>query len=205
MNNCDITAEAMSLTTRTSFLHEIQSGDENAWQDFYRRYSAMIEDIGRKRQLTEEECHDLMIDVMVIFWKKVDEYLALSPRGRFRSYLAKLANYRALKIFSNKHRDRLAAEDSAAVDYPADVDSAYMEEWRDFIWKRALEELQNSVDTDTYQVFYMNVVQKRPVEEIAAVTRKSRNNIYVIRFRCLKKLKKLIARYRQCDEAELIR
>ena len=50
----------------------------------------------------------------------------------------------------------------------------------------------------------MSFVQKCPVAEIASVTRKSPNNIYVIRSRCMTKLKKIISQYRQLDEAELL-
>ena len=74
-----------SLTTKSSLLREIQSGSESAWHEFYSRYAAMISRIGEKRQLTAEECDDLMIDVMVIFWKKVDSYLSEPQQpGAFR-------------------------------------------------------------------------------------------------------------------------
>ena len=72
-----------------------------------------------------------------------------------------------------------------------------MAEWQAFILERALEDLKNHVDSDTYNVFYMSVVQNRPVEDIAKVTRKTPNNIYVIRSRCLQKLKQLIADYKR--------
>ena len=200
--NCN-TQTMFSLTTQTSLLREIQSGSESAWHDFYSRYAAMISKIGEKRHLTAEECDDLMIDVMVIFWKKVDAYLADPHRGKFRKYLAKLASGAAAKIF---HKNRpTAALPPEEPDYPSDVDEFYMEEWRNFILKRALEDLKNNVDSDTYNVFYMSVVQNRPVEDIAKVTRKTPNNIYVIRSRCLQKLKQLIAFYRQCEDAELAR
>ena len=193
----------VSWRTSTALLLEIQSGSENAWHDFYIRYAAMINHVGEKRNLTPEECDDLMIDVMVIFWKKVDSFLADPHRGRFRTYLTRIAEQVANKLF-HKNRQLPPPVDSEE-DYPDDIDQYYMEEWRNFILRRALEDLKESVDTDTYNVFYMSVVQKRPVEDIARVTRKTPNNIYVIRSRCIKKLKQLIAHYRQCEEAELIR
>ena len=194
-----------SLTTKSSLLREIQTGSESAWHEFYGRYAAMISRIGEKRQLTAEECDDLMIDVMVIFWKKVDSYLSEPQQpGAFRKYLGKLANNVAERIF-RKNRQTPPPPMPPDDDYPDGIDELYMEEWRNFIFTKALEDLQLAVDTDTYNVFYMSVVQKRPVEDIVKVTRKTPNNIYVIRCRCLKKLKQLIAHYRQCEEAELSR
>ena len=204
MDTIDTTGQSgtFSLTTSSTLLHEIQLGSENAWHDFYSRYADMISRVGEKRHLTAEECDDLMIDVMVIFWKKVDSFLADPNRGKFRTYLTAVAAKAAEKIFrKNRQQPPPAVED----DYPDDIDVYYMEEWRNFIFKQALEELQEAVDTDTYNVFYMSVVQKRPVEDIAKVTRKTPNNIYVIRSRCTKKLKQLIANYRQREESELIR
>jgi DNA-binding LytR/AlgR family response regulator len=115
-------------------------------------------------------------------------------------------DYAAMKIFRrNRNEDLVLAGSGDDLEYTNDVDSVYMAEWQAFILERALEDLKNSVDTDSYQVFYMSVVQKRPVKDIAAITRKTSNNIYVIRSRCLKKLKELIAGYRQCEESELMR
>lgn len=194
--------DTSSLETSSKLLLEIQSGSENAWHDFYRRYADMISRVGEKRHLTAEECDDLMIDVMVIFWKKVDSFLANPNRGRFRPYLSAIAAKAAEKILQKNRQQPDAAIEE---DYPDDIDVYYMEEWRNFVFRQALTELQESVDTDTYNVFYMSAVQKRPVEDIAKVTRKTANNIYVIRSRCIKKLKQLIANYRQREDSELIR
>lgn len=91
----------------------------------------------------------------------------------------------------------------AELDYPDEIDQDYMEEWRNFVLEKALEELKNLIDTENYQIFYMSFFQKRTAAEIAEVSGKSINNIYAIKSRCLKKLKELIAIYRQNEEAVL--
>ena len=78
-----------------------------------------------------------------------------------------------------------------------------MDEWHNFILEKAMDDLEQSVDTETYQIFCMSFLQHRPIAEISAITRKTANNIYVIRSRCLKKLKKLVSMYRQYEEEEL--
>ena len=195
-------SSSFSLPTQTALLLEVQAGDENAWRDFYCRYAAMINNIGKQRHLTAEECDDLMIDVMVIFWKRIDSYIARHQRGKFRKYLTKLTTAAADRIFRKNHKEAPPAEEP---EYPDDIDKLYMEEWQNYIFKQALEDLKAVVDSDTYNVFYMSVVQKQPVSDIARITRKTPNNIYVIRSRCLKKLKQQIALYRKLEEAELSR
>ena len=69
------------------------------WGEFHEKYVRMIRHIGALRGLTPSECDDLMIDVMVIFWKKVDRFVYDPERGRFRSYPGAIADLAALKIF----------------------------------------------------------------------------------------------------------
>ena len=192
----------LSYTTNSSQLRHVQSGNSAAWQEFYQKYSGMIHFIGRKRCLSPEECDDLMVDVMTIFWHKMDAFIYDRSKGRLRSYLGQIANYCAMQIFCGRQRNTVPFD--PAMEYPEDVDKSMLEEWRNFLLEQAMNTLRQNVDTETYQVFYMSFVQKCPVAEIASVTRKSPNNIYVIRSRCMTKLKKIISQYRQLDEAELL-
>ena len=75
-----------------------------------------------------------------------------------------------------------------------------MDEWRDFLLKQAMGDLRESVDAVSYQVFHMSFIGRHTIREISAVTRKSPNAIYIIRSRCIRKLKKIIAAYRQFGE-----
>lgn len=190
--------ELTSYTTHSSFLKRIQSEKDEAWLEFHEKYAGMIYRIGQKRGLTKEECNDLMTDVMVIFWKKVDSFIYDRERGLFRSYLARIAHFAAINLFSGRKEEKMYF--SEGTEYPPEIDQIYMDEWRDYILSKALEDLQMIVDTETYQVFYMLFVQERPVSEIVTVTRKTANNIYVIRSRCISKLKKIIETYRTAGE-----
>ena len=190
-------------TTRSSFVRQVCQGNETAWFELHKKYVGMIRHVGTLRGLSPAECDDLMIDVMVIFWKKMHDFIYDRQQGKFSSYLSKIADLAALKMLSR--RERFANIDThISQEYPDDIDSSIMDEWRDFLLDKALEDLKTDVDTETYQVFYMSFVQNRTVEEISSVTRKTQNNIYVIRSRCIRKLKKLISLYRQMDEEELL-
>ena len=188
--------KTFSYTTRSSFLKRVQSGNDEAWKEFYEKYTGMIRFIGKKRQLTSEECDDLQTEVMVIFWKKMNAFLYDPARGKFRSYLGRIANLAAFRIYKKNHGKELMNV-PLVENYPADINVDYMEEWQNYLLGKALEDLKNQVDTEIYQVFYRSTIQKRPIEEVVAVTRKTANNIYVIRSRCLKKLRRIIADYRK--------
>lgn len=163
----------------------------------------MIRNIGKKRNLNADDCDDLMIEVMTIFWKKMDHFVYDPQRGRFRSYLSKIAEFCAMRRFADKCRNVEMVPEN--IEYPPDIDATFLEEWQNFLLQRALDDLKNMVETVTFQVFYMSYFQNRPVDEICEITRKTANNVYGIRFRCLKKLRDLINGYRQLGEAELLR
>ena len=44
-----------NYTTHTSFLKRVKSGSEEAWNEFFNKYSGMIWDIGKKRNLSPVE------------------------------------------------------------------------------------------------------------------------------------------------------
>ena len=163
----------------------------------------MIYAIGKKRNLSQEDCDDLLIEVMTIFWRKMNDFIYDRTRGKFRSYLSRIANNCAMQIYTLRKKHNTIPADSLPGEYPPEVDQRIMEEWRDFLLEKALENLRMTLDTETYQVFYMSFVQKCPVAEISAVTRKTANNIYVIRSRCLNKLRALLLELRQANEAQL--
>ena len=192
----------VSYTTSSTLLRNVQAGDETAWRIFFHRYVRMIRFVGKKRQLTPAECDDLMVDTMTVFWQKMNEFVYDRERGKFRSYLCRIANYCAIRIFSRRQKATVPVEEICP-EYAEEIDVAMMDEWRNFLLSKAMEALKQSVDTEIYQCFYMYFVQHCSVEEISAVTRKTPNNIYVIRSRCLAKLTALIAEYRHLEEAML--
>lgn len=189
----------LSHTTNSSLLRMVQEGNELAWNKFYKQYSGLIRNIGKKRNLTKEECEDLMVDVMTVFWRKMDEFIYNRSKGKFRSYMGKIANFCAIQIFS-RGRNLREVPLETGMDYPAELDDIIMEQYRDYLLEKALNILRENIDTEIYQVFYMSFVQNRPIAEISELTRRTPNNIYVIRSRCLTKLKALIKEFRQLDE-----
>ena len=193
---------SLPSTTRSSFLRRVRAGNEQAWCEFYRRYAGMIADIGRRRGLTPEEREEMYNDVLLTFWKKIDTFIYDRSRGTFRGYLAAIADFISLRLFRKRQLRQKRFVEAELEDYPCEVDPAVMEEWRNFVLDKALEELQTQVDTETWETFHMSFVQGRPVEEVASVTRKSPGNIYVIRSRCLRRLREILRAFRQSGESE---
>ena len=189
-------------TTNKALLQRVREGDEQAWNEFYCKYLNMIRKAGRRQGLSPEECQDLMTEVMVIFWRKMAGFIYTPEKGRFRSYLNRIADFVSLKMHRANRRHAQAPE---VGDYPEYVDTGCMNEWRDYLLEKALEDLRANVDTVTYMAFHLLTFQHRTVKEVAAITGKRANTIYGMRFRCMERLKAFIAACRELDEAELAR
>ena len=159
--------EKFSYTTSPTFLQRVKSGSETAWIEFYRKYAGMIRHIGQQKDLTPEECDDLMIEVMTIFWRKIDNFFYEPERGKFRSYLKKISDFAAMRMMKHKRKEESLGNEELP-EYPGEVESSCMEEWQDFIIEKALEELSLAVDTESYQIFYMSFFQKRPAKSVSS-------------------------------------
>lgn len=177
-------------TTHASHLRRLGAQDDGAWAEFYSKYRAMIEAIGKKRGLTPEDCKDLMQQVSSVMCDRLRSFVYEPEKCRFRSFL-----YRVAANLSHNMRRK---ERSASVGLPlpeyaeSDLDRAFMEEYENFLLARSLERLKHSVESGVYLAFEMLVVENRPVVEVAALTGKTPGTLYSIRHRGLKKLRDII-------------
>ena len=149
-------------TTNKALLQRVREGDEQAWNEFYCKYLNMIRKAGRRQGLSPEECQDLMTEVMVIFWRKMTDFIYTPEKGRFRSYLNRIADFVSLKMHRANRRHAQAPE---VGDYPEYVDTGCMNEWRDYLLEKALEDLRANVDTVTYMAFHLLTFQHRTVKD----------------------------------------
>lgn len=202
MENFPLKSADHIMTTSVSLLHRVQQGQEQAWFEFYDRYTHMIRNIGKRNSLSDSECDDLMVDVMMVFWHRLHNFFYDPEKGKLRHYLSRIAYFVSMKRL---RKNTLPDQNSALPEFPAEVDSTMMEEWKNFIMDAALAELKATVDSEIWQVFDMSFLQQRSVEDICTITRRKRGSVYAIRSRCLKKLRAIITCYRTLDEAELCR
>lgn len=181
-------------TTRSSHLRRLKRGEDEAWNEFYRKYRSMILAIGRKRHLEGGELDDLMQEVAAVCHKRLQEFVYEPERCRFRTFLFQVTRNLANNL-RRRNREKLPAArlpESATPAIPPEVDEEFLREYEEFIFKKALQMLKDSVDSETYAAFELAVLEHRPIAEVAAITGKTANNLYSIRHRCLKKLRENI-------------
>ncbi len=189
---------AGDLSTQSSLLIRIRDHEEAAWDEFYSKYRHMIVMIGRRHQLSEADCEDLLQRVMLVCFRRLQSFVYQPERGRFRNFMARIAH----NISCSMHRGacRTVPVKETITDYDEDVDRGFMREYEAFLLDRALAVLREEISRENYSAFELLVLQEKPVDEVIRLTGKRAETLYVIRHRCNKKLQRIFRDFEQALE-----
>ena len=197
-------------TTKKTLLQRMQNCDEISWEEFYRIYWPLVLDIGRKLGMSQENCADLMQEIMIDLFNG-EPLLRYDPaKGKFRTYFGVLVRHKAAEMLRKSARfPSVSASDngvpsSFTEDLPASLNaddpdesnpfqSLFDEEYRKCLLTAAMNELRNTVEPKTYAIFEMVVLQERPQKEVAHYLGISRATIDVYCSRCRKTLRKIVS------------
>ena len=173
--------------TSTTLLGRIAAGDGVSFAEFERRYAPMIVALGRLRRLNDHECAELVQEVLLVFFRKGEDFRFDPARGKFRTFLGKVVRDCATDIL--RRRPGTAADEipdvpdeAAAPDLAAD--RALLAMMRDDALEQLLEILQRRVTPETYRIFEHYVLKQHSPEEPLDGEKIGRNRIYKVRQRC---------------------
>ena len=91
-------------TTKKTLLQRMQNCDEISWEEFYRIYWPLVLDIGRKLGMPQDNCADLMQEIMIDLFKG-EPLLRYDPaKGKFRTYFGVLIRHKAAEMLRKSAR-----------------------------------------------------------------------------------------------------
>ena len=184
----------MAFTTRKSLLKKVQEKNEKAWYDFVEYYTPLIRLRANDLKLTEEEFEELrQIVLMDVFSKNLVARFDASI-GKFKTYFRKIITNSAIDIL----RQRQSHESIDNIDFPID-DARFDEEWKEFIYEKALEDVRNTVDESTYMAFELYVLRNLPVEQVAGILSISEDSVYQAKSRITRHLANVTERLMRED------
>ena len=192
-------------TTRSSVLAAVKdTGDTAAWARFFDLYAGFVFAIARSKGLASEDADDIVQGVFSELARKMPTFEYDRTKGKFRSYLLGLINWRILdKLKADKRESELNAayceeEKSAA---PVTEAAFIDQEWQNAAFDEALRRLQEEARPDHFAAFVESTVEGIDTETVMRLHGMSRDNIYQIRPRFTAKLKTLVATIRtEMDE-----
>lgn len=198
-------------TTIKTLIDKLKDGDSVSWDEFYEKYNKIIIDVGHAKGLTDDECNDLVQEVMLRFFQKSSTFKFDPNIAKFRTYFSRIV---AGKIIDTIRR-RLHTfpeiskfdEFEFGTDNPPDVifDDIILEEWRKLLLKQSKEILRSRVNAKTYSAFELYAEQQRDVKRVSEALEMTENQIYVAKNRCLKLLNTILRELHDADpEVELL-
>lgn len=191
-------------TTRSSVLAAVKdTGDAAAWARFFDLYAGFVFAIARSKGLASEDADDIVQGVFSELVRRMPTFEYDRTKGKFRSYLLGLINWRVLdKLKADKRESELNAayceeKPAAPVTEAVFID----QEWQNAAFDEALRRLQEEVRPDHFAAFVESTVEGLDTETVMRLHGMTRDNIYQIRARFTAKLKALVATIRtEMDE-----
>ena len=180
----------MAFTTRKDLLQKVHNNVQQAWTDFVEYYSTLIALCAKDFGLTDQENEELRQNVCLAVFKKdltgqYDEKI-----GHFRTYLRKIISNSAIDIL-RKRKPTLPLTNATQV--PEETEDKFEEEWRHFIYEKALQIVRQNCDNVTYMAFDLYARKGMPVKDVARTLQISEGQVFQAKSRTLKRLKETIA------------
>jgi len=151
-------------------LAAIAAGDEDAFRDFYRRYSPVVFALARRIIGKEHDAEDVVADVFWEIWDKSSRYSA--SKGSPSTYLIMLARCRALDRKRGIKRHEmpavmkfLANDSVASSDQTRPAEASIAAENRDLI-ARAVRELDPNLKRPIELAFFEGLTHKDTAEAL---------------------------------------
>jgi RNA polymerase sigma factor (sigma-70 family) len=196
------------LPTRSSLLSRLKNASDAAgWQFFVDNYGRLLFQFCLRAGLQRQEAEDIVQEVVMAVAKQMPRFEYDRSKGSFKGWLARItrnhiADFLTKKTKEAARRVELPPEQAAAqsaglaAGTSADMDEVWESEWRQHLLDRALRRVQQTVSARSVQIFQLSVVQGWSNEEIAASLRISRAQIYLVRHRVGRLVKREIAALR---------
>ena len=187
--------DGSSSKTSPTLVGRVQANEAAAWQRLVDLYGPLIYSWACRGGLASEDAADVMQEVFAAVAKAIRRFDP-SARGRFRGWL--------WTITRNKLRDhhrRFAEEPNGRGGDTALRELAELpEEWDDdtsdatrhevrSLYHRALDLIRNDFEPQTWQAFWLSVVEEQPTDEIARQLGLSANSVRQAKSRVLRRLR----------------
>lgn len=195
-----------SLTTRSSLLARLKDlDDEVSWQDFNRIYREFVKRLALRSRLSEYEAEDVVQEVLVSVARHIGRYRYNRAASSFRHWLTAVIRWR----IGDQRRRQLRYSrvftqslDDDGQKHPAQCVNALPaasiavppgeEEWGRSLVQAALNRVKDQVSAKQYQIYYLHVLNERPVAEVCRRLKVNRGQVYLAKHRVGRQIAKEI-------------
>ena len=184
-------------STRSSVLRAVANTENEAvWNRFFDLYAGFVYSIARSKGLNDADADDVVQIVFADLARKLPTFTYDREKGRFRSYLVGLVNWRVMDRLRYGKRDAELKADFLKEAWAAKIagDDEFAErEWQAAAMEEALRRMKPDVCPEHYAAFVASAVEGQDAEAVTKLYGISRDNLYQIRTRLTAKLREMVA------------
>lgn len=189
----------MQTRTTTALLEGLcDPANEPVWQTFDQRYRPVLLNFARRLGLPAEDAADAMQEALLRFLTAFRAGKYQRGRGRLSSWILGIARNCVLQQWRTRAARHEARGTSAAADLPQPDEwtPIWNAECMRAVFREALETLRREtrVDPRTVRAFELLALEQLGPGDVAAALDMSRNDVYLAKHRCLKRLRPIVAR-----------
>ena len=189
-------------TTRASLILRLQNGEDvAAWDEFTSIYAPVIFRVATSRGFQAADAENLVQEVFLAVANSVAKWLRREDRGKFRSWLLRIARNEAVDMLTRRATRSLGHDGSAAEQILAEVPgrdeycSALDLEYERSVFRWATAHARVAVSVQTWDAFWLTSIDGLPVNEVAAKLRIKPGNVHLARSRVMSRIKRLVEQY----------
>ena len=181
------------FATRSTLLVRLKDLDnQQAWQEFFDMYWALLFNFARRAGLSEQDAEEVVMDTVETVARKIEEFEYNRNTGRFKSWLLTIVRFKLGDRFRKQKRlaqkwemlDLDNMEESQVADpQGVELEKLWDAEWQKRLIDMALERVKQLVGHRQYQIFYCYVIQEQKAEEVADFLNVSKAQVYVAKNR----------------------
>jgi len=183
-------------TTRSSVLRAVANTEnEAAWNRLFNLYAGFVFSIARRKGLNDTDADDMVQMVFTDLARNLPTFKYDREKGRFRSYLTGLVNWRIIdRLKTLKRETELKADFRKYVRSAAGKDDTFAErEWQAAATEEALRRIKPDVRPEHYAAFVASAIEGQDTEIVTKLYGISSDNLYQIRKRLTAKLRETVA------------
>jgi len=196
----------LSKTTTTQLLADlVDSTNDTVWREFDARYRPILVAFSIRLGLSECDAADVAQEALTRFVRGYRAGKYDRTRGRLHSWLIGIAHHCAADVMQKHARQRVRRGESAIVQIEDREDQLTM------IWEgafqrqllqRALAQLkdESGADPESLHAFELLAVRGSTPESVSQALSISRDKVYLIKHRCLKRLRSIVSQLAQAYE-----
>ena len=181
-------------TTRSSVLKAVADTENTAaWNRFFDLYAGFVFSIARHKGLNETDADDIVQVVFADLARNLPTFKYDREKGRFRSYLTGLVNWRVVDRLKASKRDAELKANFWEEAKAAGGDDDFSErEWQTAAMEEALRRMKPSVSPEHYAAFVASAIEGQDTDVVTKLYGISRDNLYQIRKRLTMKLRETV-------------